>query len=50
MRITNESTLNGKGGSVVYCIAILTDQEQEGQKSAEYIRNYCTEKACLSTD
>ena len=28
----------------MYCIAILTDQEQEGQKSAEYIRNYCTEK------
>ena len=33
-----------KGSVVVYCIAILTDQEQEGQKSAEYIRNYCTEK------
>ena len=29
---------------IVYCIAILTDQEQEGQDSAEYIRNYCTEK------
>ena len=28
----------------MYCIAILTDQEQEGQNSAEYIRNYCTEK------
>ena len=28
----------------MYCIAILTDQEQEGQDSAEYIRNYCTEK------
>ena len=28
----------------MYCIAILTDQEQEGQRSAEYIRNYCTEK------
>jgi len=28
----------------VYCIAILTDQEQEGQNCAEYIRNYCTEK------
>ena len=33
-----------EGSGVVYCIAILTDQEQEGQKSAEYIRNYCTEK------
>ncbi len=28
----------------MYCIAILTDQEQEGQNCAEYIRNYCTEK------
>ena len=28
----------------MYCIAILTDQEQEGQSCAEYIRNYCTEK------
>ena len=28
----------------MYCIAILTDQEQEGQNSAEYIRNYCIEK------
>ena len=28
----------------MYCIAILTDQEQEGQDSAEYIRKYCTEK------
>jgi len=28
----------------VYCIAILTDQEQEGQNCAEYIRNDCTEK------
>ena len=26
----------------MYCIAILTDQEQEGQNCAEYIRNYCT--------
>ena len=33
-----------EGNCVVYCIAILTDQEQEGQNSAEYIRNYCTEK------
>ena len=33
-----------KGSVVVYCIAILTDQEQEGQNCAEYIRNYCTEK------
>ena len=33
-----------EGSGVVYCIAILTNQEQEGQKSAEYIRNYCTEK------
>ena len=33
-----------KGRGVVYCIAILADQEQEGQDSAEYIRNYCTEK------
>ena len=29
---------------IVYCIAILTDQEQEGQNSAEYIRKYCAEK------
>ena len=28
----------------MYCIAILTDQKQEGQKCSEYIRNYCTEK------
>ena len=28
----------------MYCIAILTDQKQEGQNCAEYIRNYCTEK------
>ena len=28
----------------MYCIAILTDQEQEGQDSAEYIRNYFKEK------
>ena len=28
----------------MYCIAILTDQEQEGQNSAEYIRKYCAEK------
>ena len=28
----------------MYCIAILTDQEQKGQNCAEYIRNYCTEK------
>ena len=28
----------------MYCIAILTDQEQEGQNCAEYIRNYCAEK------
>ena len=33
-----------EGSGVVYCIAILTDQEQEGQNCAEYIRNYCTEK------
>ena len=33
-----------KGSVAVYCIAILTDQEQEGQNCAEYIRNYCTEK------
>ena len=33
-----------KGRSVVYYIAILTNQEQEGQNSAEYIRNYCMEK------
>ena len=31
----------------MYCIAILTDQEQEGQNCAEYIRNYCTEKKVL---
>ena len=28
----------------MYCIAILTDQEQEGQDSTEYIRNYFKEK------
>ena len=28
----------------MYSIAILTDQEQEGQDSAEYIRNYFKEK------
>ena len=28
----------------MYCIAILTEQEQEGQNCEEYIRNYCTEK------
>ena len=28
----------------MYCIAVLTDQEQEGQNCAEYIRNYCAEK------
>lgn len=28
----------------MYCIAILTDQKQEGQKCSEYIGNYCTEK------
>ena len=28
----------------MYCIAILTDQKQEGQNSAEYIRKYCAEK------
>ena len=33
-----------KRRDVVYCIAILTDQKQEGQKCSEYIRNYCTEK------
>ena len=33
-----------KRRDVVYCIAILTDQKQEGQNCAEYIRNYCTEK------
>ena len=33
-----------KRRDVVYCIAILTDQKQEGQKCSEYIRNYslCT--------
>ena len=35
---------------VVYCIAILTDQKQEGQNCAEYIRNYCTVKENFSID
>ncbi len=39
-----------KRRDVVYCIAILTDQKQEGQKCSEYIRNYCTEKESFSID
>lgn len=34
----------------MYCIAILTDQKQEGQNCAEYIRNYCTGKESFSID
>ena len=39
-----------KGSVVVYCIAILTDQEQEGQKKCGIYQELLYREACLSTD
>lgn len=45
MRITNETSLNGKEGECCRVLYCHIDRPGTGRtKSAEYIRNYCTEK------